>query len=714
MNEKQILMKLLIEENLTNDFKTFFYFNNIHINDKGNDSSFDPLTCSIECNSDNEITKFLINQYENVNYEFKKNKIPLFISLENRNFYITDILLRRGANINYCNCNKENVLFYLYKNKKLNKKILRYLINNGIDINYKNKKGHSILNYIIDDGNAEFFKIIIEQYSFNNKFIIECLTASKFKKVLSSQDLYQWINKDKHQLKISENMIKQAVHHWNIDIMCDIILHNFNYSFLYLYNKYSILPKVTKYNRVKIVKYLVNNGAYINRKDQDGNTSLLIASKEGFDEIVKFLVDKNAKVNKFNNVGCTSLMCASQEGHLSIVQYLLSHGADINMKSKNIYNKNDDIKQNVLSRIKTHIKKILGKEKYGWSALMFAAQNGHLKIVRYLCDQGAVISEKNDQGCNALMIAAEYGHLDVLEYLHNQGLSIHVKNREKMTALILAAKNGHLPIVQYLVKHGAKIDKRDSSGKNAMIYASQMGYKTIMEYLYQQSKAMKIWKLKIREMALLAAIPDGHLDIIKYLYEQGTRLDCKNKQGENPIILASGNGHLDIVEFLYEHGASINEKCKNKKTAMMYACKYGHITIVRFLYEHGAALLTDTDNYYKKDALQIACKYGHLDIVKFLIECGGMKIPEKNYKEKPPLHLASKCGHFDIVKYLLDHGSDIHEKDNEGNSSLMLAARRGHKDIVLFLLSKGALINEQNNNGFTSLMYASQNGYFVI
>ncbi|ORY75169.1 ankyrin, partial [Neocallimastix californiae] len=332
MNEEKILMKLLIEGNSINDFKTYFYYNNISINNKINDSSFDVLTYSIEHNSNNEIIKFLINQYENVNYEFNRNKIPLFLSLEKNNFYITDILLKRGANINYCNSNKENVLFYLYQNKILNRKILLYLIHHGIDINYKNKEGSCLLSYIIEDGHSEFLKIIFEQYSFNKKFIMEGLMASKSRRGMSPQDLILWIDKNKLQLKITKNMVEQAINHWNIDIMCDIILYSFNIPLLQLYNKYSVLPKITKYNRVNVVKYLVNNGVYINRKDQEGNTSLVIASKEGFFEIVKFLVDKKANVNKFNSIGYTPLMFASQNGHLSIVKYLLNHGANINIK----------------------------------------------------------------------------------------------------------------------------------------------------------------------------------------------------------------------------------------------------------------------------------------------------------------------------------------------------------------------------------------------
>ncbi|ORX82395.1 ankyrin [Anaeromyces robustus] len=650
MNETNIVIKLLTEEVSIQNFITLYYYNNLSIN-KINNESFDVLIYSIENSINNEIIEFFINQYNNLNYEFTKNQIPLFMVLERENYYIANKLIEKGADINFRNKDGDNVLFYLYQNKLLNRKILRYIISKRIHINSKDRIGYNIICYFIENGNEDLLNYIFEYFTYNIHFVLKCLTAYKNKIGMSSYEIILWMNKDKGKLKISETMIKLATEHWNINIISNIIFFRFNLPLLKLYNRNNILPKVTEYNQIHLVKYLVYNGAYINKRDQDGNTSLIIAAKNGNYDIVKFLVDEKAQVNKVNNIGYTPLMYASQNGFYSIVQYLLNNGADVNLKSKgDIENEEENIqdininapKISLVSQIKDQSKKIFGTVENGCSALMCAAKNGHLKIIQKLCDQGAFIKEKNNQGCNALMIAAENGHLDVIQYLHERGLSFHGKNKEKKTALILAAQNGHLSVVKYLIEQGVNIHKRDIYDKNAFVYACQMGYRDILEYLDEsssknfiqkiesmpisssnslklklKSKSKSITKLisqsisssiqksklklqsklkfnskssKNKEMGLMLAAFNGHLDIIQYLYERGTKLNCESKQGETPLILACMGGHLKVVKFLYSHGLNIKEGYKNRKTALMYAWINGHLDIIEFLYEHDVRL----------------------------------------------------------------------------------------------------------------------------
>ncbi|OUM57913.1 hypothetical protein PIROE2DRAFT_48375, partial [Piromyces sp. E2] len=125
-------------------------------------------------------------------------------------------------------------------------------------------------------------------------------------------------------------------------------------------------------------------------------------------------------------------MYASQNGNLSIVNYLIEHGADVNLKSK-CQDSNDSHSPILFDRIIYRFKKLKNNQEYGWTALMCAAQSGHLDIVECLCDHEALISERNNRGYDALMIAAENGHLDILQFLHQKGLSIHGRNKKHMT-----------------------------------------------------------------------------------------------------------------------------------------------------------------------------------------------------------------------------------------------------------------------------------------
>ncbi len=123
---------------------------------------------------------------------------------------------------------------------------------------------------------------------------------------------------------------------------------------------------------------LVEKGADVNAKDNDGWTALMKASYFGnryYKEIVSMLLEKGADVNTKNNDGWTALMLAInnidvgtfEEGEridsIEVVLILLKNGADVHAKNNN-----------------------------GCTALMFASQKGYTDntdIVRILIQNGA-------------------------------------------------------------------------------------------------------------------------------------------------------------------------------------------------------------------------------------------------------------------------------------------------------------------------------------
>ena len=71
------------------------------------------------------------------------------------------------------------------------------------------------------------------------------------------------------------------------------------------------LINATRNNTVQEVKRLLNEGADVNARNQDGWTSLMMAALGGHLEVAKLLIDKGADVNAKNNAQGTALMVAS-------------------------------------------------------------------------------------------------------------------------------------------------------------------------------------------------------------------------------------------------------------------------------------------------------------------------------------------------------------------------------------------------------------------
>ena len=83
-----------------------------------------------------------------------------------------------------------------------------------------------------------------------------------------------------------------------------------------------------------VVKSLLDKGADINARADNGVTALMMASYEGAVGVVKLLLNKGAEVNDKSNNGFTALLMAVGNGNLDVVKSLLEKGADPTIKTK--------------------------------------------------------------------------------------------------------------------------------------------------------------------------------------------------------------------------------------------------------------------------------------------------------------------------------------------------------------------------------------------
>ena len=90
-------------------------------------------------------------------------------------------------------------------------------------------------------------------------------------------------------------------------------------------------------------------------------------------------------------------------------------------------------------------------DDYRNEALCWAADHGHLEIVRLLITAGTDIHVWDDY---ALRYSAENGHLEIIKLLIAAKANIHAWDDY---ALQQAVRNGHLKVVQLLVDNGANI-----------------------------------------------------------------------------------------------------------------------------------------------------------------------------------------------------------------------------------------------------------------
>lgn len=152
-------------------------------------------------------------------------------------------------------------------------------------------------------------------------------------------------------------------------------------------------------------------------------------------------------------------------------------------------------------------------------------------------------------------------------------LNVNAADDEGNTPLIYASANGMLEIVKTLVRKGANINALNASGMSAIQFAAYHDRKDIVDYLIQHGASP--------EGALFYAISKEHLDLVKWLLDQGVIVNTYEDRKETPLCRAAYRGNVEIVKLLLDHGADVNQVDKNGKTPVKIALEQGHTNVVK-------------------------------------------------------------------------------------------------------------------------------------
>jgi ankyrin repeat protein len=121
------------------------------------------------------------------------------------------------------------------------------------------------------------------------------------------------------------------------------------------------------------------------------------------------------------------------------------------------------------------------------TALIGAAQNGHLEVVRALLARQAKVNAKLADDAALLVMASRNGPLQVTRArLLARGLVIDARKndgRAGSTALIEACFNGYLEVVKALLANGADVNARTTSGTIALDAATEDGHDDVAAVL---------------------------------------------------------------------------------------------------------------------------------------------------------------------------------------------------------------------------------------
>ena len=142
---------------------------------------------------------------------------------------------------------------------------------------------------------------------------------------------------------------------------------------------------------------LLQAGADVNAKDNQHDSPYLVAGAEGRTQLLRWYLEHNAKLEDTNRYGGTAIIPAAEKGHLDNVRVLIDAGLNLN-----------------------HVNNL------GWTALMEAIvlSNGgprHQAIVAALLEAGADPNIPDHQGITPLAHAKQRQQTAMVQLLNQAG-----------------------------------------------------------------------------------------------------------------------------------------------------------------------------------------------------------------------------------------------------------------------------------------------------
>lgn len=264
-------------------------------------------------------------------------------------------------------------------------------------------------------------------------------------------------------------------------------------------NGYTPLHYAVKYRNIKMLKLLIEKGAWTNCQDHTGRTPVYIACHEGWLEGVEILIEKKVELNKCNEEGNSPLHAAVQENNVDIAVILLKNRincAIINNAGENFLHIAIKLKCiSLVNKLINHINfDLFELDNQKKSPLHLTVDEDQVDILDLLIKPFLNIAKKikifarnkiktnnnrdliyvlnmhDSQGDTFFHKAAREGRFNIINWtiekqkLLKQALPIDLANKQGDTALHLSAENGHYRIVELLLNQGASFEIRNNQG----------------------------------------------------------------------------------------------------------------------------------------------------------------------------------------------------------------------------------------------------------
>ncbi|XP_014664203.1 PREDICTED: uncharacterized protein LOC106806702 [Priapulus caudatus] len=496
--------------------------------------------------------------------------------------------------------------------------------------------------------------------------------------------------------------------------------------------------------------------------NSDGLTPVAIAACSGDSILVDLLlcvfgVDPN-RFNPHNN--WTALHYAASMNHVDVTSVLLTRGADANIEDENgamaedvaaksrASDSRELIESHRLHRVQSLMRLVTQEDlkpgivkttdlfsvdQHGRTLIMVAVIFNRCANLRILLemDNCPINAQHPKTGRTALVIAANEGHVEPVKILLRYGADASIGDVGGYIALWHAVENMHLEVVETMLQFSKCLTGFAPTGPSS--WSAQHPTR-----LYRpQSRQLEIVTPKLFRCSMV-----GDAESLYCLLEDGDNVNPRSGVGDWPMYLAAENGHIEVMKLLYERGGDVaSAHASTRCTPLHVACARGHLEVVRYMLQlygdsrrgsqvthhqgHARELNINARNSQGFTAMQLAAEKGYSKIVKPLLVAGtttalldrsgnlyacneyqGVQVLIETFRKRHSDEVMSCIRDRQALRQLsriwqtrFDHNL----RDRKGDTPLMVACAMSSLEIIKFLLGNAVYdVRDEDGSDFSS------------
>jgi ankyrin len=547
------------------------------------------------------IVRALLAAGANVNQQDNRGWSALMIAMRENQKELTDLLLNHNVNVNIAPKDGANALMMAVK--KEDEDLVRRLLDRGADVHHLSRDGMCALRIAVLRGNQPIARRLLNAGANVSAPFANKETPVEVAEREGHKELAAYLRKREARLAACMDILEVVARgdHERVKEIVAQVPRSINVHSAR--SRWTPLLIAVRAGQLEIAVTLLEHGADVHARSQDGKSAIAFAVDAGDLAMVKALLEGGARIDQIDAEGTdlrTYAEAQNQPGTVEFVDsFVRQQAAGFNLFQA----VTEDDPPRALTLLREDPGCVDARTRHErWTPLMQAVRDDNVPMARLLMEYKAQVNLTNSRGMTALMYASRNGNLELVRMLVNAGADVRIRSRDGNTACEFALDKGHARVVMLLQEVEAQLSDW-----------SKMGLLTEAETRFDGPPPANDSDHG-RSDDIFKAIQENDIRLAKQVLHYWP--DCvRLRRGPSeltPLHMAINGGNQDMAQLLVGAGADVNAKSREGKTPLYQAVARADANLTTMLLRNGAQVWQLVQG---QTALQVAQAAGYTDIV---------------------------------------------------------------------------------------------------